>query len=187
MELYVKNREEWRNWLVENHSSVPGVWLIYYKKPSGKPRIPYNDAVNEALCFGWIDGKIKRINDDYYIQWFTQRRPGSRWSKLNINRANSLISEGLMRKEGLSAFSETIRKPELIYGMRTDNDLIIPDDLDKALRGNETAYTNFNKFSPANRRLYLLWLRSSKREATRSQRITKIVTNSEQNIKPGMM
>ena len=81
MELYVKTREEWRKWLEENHSSVQGIWLIYYKKPSGKPRIPYNEAVEEALCFGWIDGKIKRVNEDYYVQWFTPRRPAIKYKQ----------------------------------------------------------------------------------------------------------
>ena len=112
MELYVKNRVEWRKWLEDNHSMVQGIWLIYYKKSSGKPRIPYNEAVEEALCFGWIDGKIKRVNDDYYMQWFTPRRPGSRWSNLNMNRAQKLINEGRMRPAGLVAYKETIKKPE---------------------------------------------------------------------------
>ena len=99
MELYVKTRAEWRKWLEENHSSVQGIWLIYYKKISGRPRIPYSDAVEEALCFGWIDGKIKRVNDDYYIQWFTPRRPGSRWSKLNMGKVEKLIREDRMKPE----------------------------------------------------------------------------------------
>ena len=93
MELYLKTREEWRKWLEENHSKAEEIWLIYYKKPSGKSRIPYTDAVEEALCFGWIDGKIKRINDDYYIQRFTPRRPGSKWSKLNMERVQKLIKK----------------------------------------------------------------------------------------------
>lgn len=187
MELYFKTRGEWRKWLEENHSVVHGVWLIYYKKLSGKPRIPYNDAVEEALCFGWIDGKIKRVNDDYYIQWFTPRRPGSRWSKLNMNRVRKLISEGKMRPEGMTVYEETVIKPELIYEIKPESNMSLPDDLLDALKRNSEAYTNFNNFPPSSRRLYLLWLNNAKREETRAGRIVKIVDRSEKNIKAGMM
>jgi uncharacterized protein YdeI (YjbR/CyaY-like superfamily) len=187
MELYFKTREEWRRWLEENHSVVQGVWLIYYKKKSGKPRIPYNDAVEEALCFGWIDGKIKRVNDDYYIQWFTPRRKGSKWSELNISRARKLISEGKMRPEGMAVYNETMLKPELIYELKRDNNMTLPDDLLDALKRNSEAYTNFNNFSPSVRRLYLLWLNDAKRKETRDVRIEKIVERSAKNIKAGMM
>jgi uncharacterized protein YdeI (YjbR/CyaY-like superfamily) len=187
MELYVKTRGEWRKWLEENHSSVQGIWLIYYKKPSGKPRIPYDDAVEEALCFGWIDGKIKRVNDDYYIQWFTPRRPASRWSKLNIIRAQKMIKEGRMRPSGLSAYEETIKNPDLILDLNRDVMISVPDDLMVAFRNNERAFSNFNNFPPSSRRLYVLWLNSAKREETRKGRIAKIVDRSDKNIRAGMM
>ena len=187
MELYVKNRVEWREWLEDNHSMAKGIWLIYYKKPSGKPRIPYDEAVEEALCYGWIDGKIKRVNDDYYIQWFTPRRPGSRWSKLNMNRAQKLINEGRMRPAGLAEFEETIRKPELIYDIKSETILPVPDDLIEALKNNIVAYNNFKNFTPASRKLYLLWLTSAKRAETRQSRIKIIVERSEKNIRSGMM
>ena len=104
MELYIKSREEWHSWLEENTSTTREVWLIFYKKGSDKPRIPYNDAVEEALCFGWIDGKIKRINEQFFIQRFTPRRRGSRLSKYNIERVEKLIKEGRMKPAGLQAF-----------------------------------------------------------------------------------
>lgn len=187
MELYVKNRVEWRKWLEVNHSMVQGIWLIYYKKPSGKPRIPYYEAVEEALCFGWIDSKIKRVNDDYYMQWFTPRRPGSRWSKLNMTRVRKLINEGLMKSAGLAAFEETNRKPELIYDIKSVNNLPVPDDLMEALKNNIAAYNNFTNFTPASRKLYLLWLTSAKRAETRQSRIKMIVERSEKDIRAGMM
>jgi uncharacterized protein YdeI (YjbR/CyaY-like superfamily) len=187
MELYVKTREEWRKWLEENHSSVQGIWLIYYKKPSGKPRIPYNDAVEEALCFGWIDSKIKKVNDDYYIQWFTPRRPGSRWSKLNMGRVQKLIKEGRMRPEGLSAYEEVSKKPKLIYDIRPEDNIPLPDDLSEALKKNIAAHNNFINFPPSSRKLYVFWLNDAKREETRKARIAKIVERSEKNIKAGMM
>jgi len=187
MEVYVKSREEWRKWLEENHSIVQGIWLIYYKKISGKPRVSYNDAVEEALCFGWIDGKIKRVNDDYYMQWFTPRRPGSRWSKLNMNRAQKLINEGRMRPAGLVAYKETIKKPELIYDIKSETRLPLPDDLIEALKKNIVAYNNFINFPPSSRKLYVFWLTSAKRAETRQGRITIIVERSEKNIRAGMM
>ena len=185
MELYVKTREEWRNWLEENHSAVQGIWLVYFKKPSGKPRIAYNDAVEEALCFGWIDGKIKRINDDYYVQWFTPRRPGSRWSELNMSKVRNLIKEGLMKPAGMLEYVKALNKPTLIYNTKKDENLIVPDDLLIALKSNDSAYNNFINFPPSSRRLYVFWLNDAKRDETRKTRIIRIVEQSEKNIKPG--
>jgi uncharacterized protein YdeI (YjbR/CyaY-like superfamily) len=187
MELYVRNREEWRKWLEECHNSIDGIWLIYYKKSSGKPRIPYNDALDEALCFGWIDSKIKRVNDDYYIQWFTPRRRGSRWSKLNITKVEKLIKEGRMRPEGLSLYEEALKKPQLVYDIKKEDNIIVPDDLQSALTENKVAFENFNNFPPSSRRLYVLWLNDAKRAETRRSRIVRIVDNSGKNIKAGMM
>jgi uncharacterized protein YdeI (YjbR/CyaY-like superfamily) len=187
MELYLTNREEWHRWLEENHSKVDVVWLVYYKKSSGKARIPYNDAVEEALCFGWIDGKIKRIDEDYYIQRFTPRRRSSRWSKYNLERVQKLIKEGAMRPEGLRAYNAVIEKPELAYDNRADGDPAIPDDLMAAFVDNSLAYNNFLKFSQSARRIYIEWLNSAKRPVTRPGRIEKIVGYSERNIRPGII
>ncbi len=187
MELYITERKEWRKWLAKNHSSCEEVWLRYYKKPSGKPRIPYNDAVEEALCFGWIDGKIKRINEDYYIQRFTPRRPGSRWSKYNIDRIEKLKKAGLMKSAGLKAYKEALEKPALVYDDRRDGYPSEPDDLMKALKKNKTALKNFINFSQSSRRMYIDWLNSAKRAETRIGRIQKIVERAERNQKPGMM
>ena len=187
MELYVKSREEWRKWLEENHSSEQGIWLVYYKKISGKSRIPYNDAVEEALCFGWIDSKIKRVNDDYYIQWFTPRRPGSRWSNLNLDRVLKLIKEGRMRPEGLSVYEAEGKKTHLGHDIKSETNMLIPDDLIAALRTNPDAYNNFINFPPSSRKLYVFWLNNAKRAETRQDRIAKIIDRSERNIRAGMM
>jgi uncharacterized protein YdeI (YjbR/CyaY-like superfamily) len=186
-ELYLKTRNEWRKWLEKNHSTVDEVWLKYYKKTSGKPRIPYNDAVEEALCFGWIDGKIKRINEDYYIQRFTPRRSGSRWSKYNIDRIQKLIKEGGMKQSGLDVYRQALEKPALIYENRSDGDPEFPEDLMKELMKNKTATENFMNFSQSTRRIYIEWLNSAKKPETRLRRIEKIVGLAEKNIRPGMM
>jgi uncharacterized protein YdeI (YjbR/CyaY-like superfamily) len=172
---------------MKNHNTSDGIWLVYYKKPSGKPRIPYNDAVEEALCFGWIDGKIKRINDDYYIQRFTPRRKGSRWSRLNVSRVTSMQKAGKMMPAGMKAFQEAVDKPELIYEINLDDNIVTPEDLLEALKKNESAFRNFNNFSLSNKRLYIFWLNSAKKEETRQRRISKIVWFSEKNRPPGMM
>jgi uncharacterized protein YdeI (YjbR/CyaY-like superfamily) len=185
MEFYPENREEWHKWLEENHSKLDGVWLIYYKKISGKPRISYDDAVEEALCFGWIDGKIKKVNEDYYIQWFTPRRPGSRWSELNMSRVKKLMKEGLMKPAGMLEYEKAIKKPERIYSTKKEENLITPDDLMIALKNNDKAYNNFLNFPRSSRKLYIFWLNDAKREETRKSRIIRIVEQAEKNIKPG--
>lgn len=187
MEIYLKSRGEWRKWLEKNHSSSDGVWLIFYKKSSGKPRVEYNDAVEEALCFGWIDSKLKKVNEEYYIQHFTPRRKGSLWSKYNIERVKKLIAEGLMTPAGMAEYQKMLVNPKLVYENRQDGEPEIPVDLQEALRLNPDAMTNFANFSRSNRRMYLFWLNSAKRTETRVKRISKIVDFSEKNIKPGMM
>ena len=100
--IYVSTREDWRAWLEENHDREKEIWLIYYKKPSGKPRVAYDDAVEEALCFGWIDSTIRKLDEDRYMQKFTPRNPGSVWSELNKRRVEKMIREGRMTQAGLS-------------------------------------------------------------------------------------
>lgn len=187
MDLYVKTRSEWRKWLAENYSSSDGVWLIFYKKSSGKPRVEYNDAVEEALCFGWIDSKLKKVNEEYYIQHFTPRRKGSLWSKYNMERVKSLIDKGLMMPAGLAEYHKALDNPKLVYDNRMDGEPEIPADLLEALNLNPQALANFMAFSPSSRRMYLLWLKDAKRPETQQTRLKKIVEFSEKNKKPGIM
>jgi uncharacterized protein YdeI (YjbR/CyaY-like superfamily) len=186
-EIYFKNRKEWRKWLEGNHNSPEGIWMIMYKKHTGRECIPYAEAVEEALCFGWIDGKLKRINDEYYIQVYTPRRPGSRWSKYNIEKVKKLISEGKMTSSGLEAYNIIFKNPGLVYDNRALDDSEIPEDLLSALRANKTAFDNFMKFPPSARKLYILWSNDAKRDKTRIERIKKIVRLSEQNTRPGIL
>ena len=187
MEIYLDTRAKWREWLEENHSSVDEVWLRFYKKGSGKPRIVYEDAVQEALCFGWIDGKIMRINDDYYIQRFTPRRKNSFWSETNIRRVELLTEKGLMKPEGHQAFENARRQPERVYRLHPDGTPEIPEDLLNALRENEPALANFNNFPPSAKKMYVFWLESAKRAETRFTRIKRITDFSKRNERPGML
>ncbi len=186
MELYFSDREGWRDWLAENHNSSDELSMIIYKKHTGKKCVAYNDAVEEALCFGWIDGKIKRVNDDYYIIRFTPRNPKSRWSAINLERVNKMIAENRMTPAGLLAFNEYLKKPGLGYDNRSSGEIEVPSDLDKALNNNIDALNNFHKFPPSAKRTYIGWLNSAKRPETRKSRIIKIVKASETNKRPGM-
>lgn len=104
--LYVHNRKDWRAWLKKNHAKKKEIWLIYYRKASGRKRIPYDDAVEEALCFGWTDSTAKRIDGERFAQRFTPRRPGSQWSELNKKRARRLIKNGRMTRAGIAKFKK---------------------------------------------------------------------------------
>jgi uncharacterized protein YdeI (YjbR/CyaY-like superfamily) len=185
MELHFTQRKEWREWLSINHLTVKEAWLVFYKKPSGKPRIPYNDAVEEALCFGWIDGKLKRIDENYYIQRFTPRRRDSIWSEINVSRAKKMISEGLMMKAGMDAFKVYLNNPSIL-AVRNMEVPEIPEKLLGEFNKNKTAFNNFKNFPVSTRRLYLQWLDNAKREVTYVRRLSKILELCEKNIKTSM-
>jgi uncharacterized protein YdeI (YjbR/CyaY-like superfamily) len=186
-QFYFRSRKDWRKWLEKNSSSAEELWMIMYKKHTGKKCVQYNEAVEEALCFGWIDGKIKRINDEYFIQRYTPRRSGSRWSKYNIERIERMIKEGRVLQAGLDVYNEVFNKPGLVYDNQSSGDPEMPEDLLSALKESSTAFDNFIHFPPSARRLYIEWLNSAKRAETRPGRILKIVEAANQNRKPGMM
>jgi uncharacterized protein YdeI (YjbR/CyaY-like superfamily) len=186
--LYVTDRDDWRAWLKRNHSSQKEVWLIYYKKHTGKPRIPYDDAVEEALCYGWIDSTIKRIDEEKYAQKFTPRSETSNWSELNKRRAKKMIREGRMTQAGLVKFKQAGKqKDREIKERPSSRRLVIPPDLKKALSANKKALQTFNDFAPSYRRLYVAWITDAKRKETREKRIKQTVKWSAKNRKPGMM
>jgi uncharacterized protein YdeI (YjbR/CyaY-like superfamily) len=186
MELHYTRTSQWHSWLLKNHLKEKEVWLVYYKKPSGKPRIPYGEAVEEALCFGWIDGKIRSINEDYYIQRFTPRRRDSSWSQLNISRVEKLISEGRMQKAGLDAYQVYLDNPAKT-GERKMTVSEMPEELKLALQGRENAWENFMRFPDSARRIYIRWLMAAKRPETIARRIIKIADLAEKNIKSTML
>ena len=101
---YIPTREEWRKWLEANHDRTDRIWLINYKKHTGKPSIPYNDAVEEALCFGWIDSLVRRIDDERYMQKYTPRKPKSTWSRHNVQRVEKMMAEGKMTSRGMELY-----------------------------------------------------------------------------------
>ena len=151
--LYVTSRDDWRTWLEKNHETEKEVWLIYYKKHTNQPRIPYDDAVEEALCFGWIDSIVQKIDDERYAQKFTPRRSGSKWSELNKRRVRKLLKEGKMNRAGLAKIGEgVLAAEEGAKSARKTKELVITSYLSEALRGNKKAWENFNDLAPSYRR-----------------------------------
>jgi uncharacterized protein YdeI (YjbR/CyaY-like superfamily) len=179
--LYAKDRRAWREWLEKNHAIAPGVWLIYYKKDSGKPRVSYDDAVEEALCFGWIDSKPNSIDDERFMQLFTPRKPKSPWAASNKKRADKLIKQGLMTPAGLEKI-EAAKKCGSWNRYDIVDKLELPEDLKKALRENEAASKYFNALSNSRKKAMLYRISDAKRPETRAKRIEEAVRLAAENI-----
>lgn len=181
--LYVADRDAWRAWLEENHANETVVWLIYYKRHTGKARIPYDHAVEEALCFGWIDSTIKRLDDERFMQQFTPRTNHDNWSDTNIKRMRAMIEQGKVTATGMAKFDRTLldRKPQ------PRPKLVLPAHVKRALMTNKKAWANFQKLALSYRRTYVSWLAGAKREETFRKRLREALHRLERNEKPGMM
>jgi uncharacterized protein YdeI (YjbR/CyaY-like superfamily) len=177
--VYFATREEWREWLQQNHASRKGIWLIFYKKGSGKPRVRYGDAVEEALCFGWIDSTAKGIDEEKYAQRFTPRKRDSQWSETNVARVEKLIKEGRMCEAGLAKYRDAGARRSTVR----DLDKVTPPGLMEALEKDPKALAYFKKFPPSQTKLYYRWINSAKREETKQKRIAESVELLAQNRK----
>ena len=181
--FYPKSRQEWREWLNNNHDKKQSVWLIYYKKKSNIPTVIYSDAVDEALCFGWIDSKAKPLDENTFMQFFSRRKEKSVWSKVNKEKIDRLTKEGLMTKAGFDIIE--IAKQNGSWSILDDAEaLIIPKDLDEELEKRPNAKSYFLGLSRSDKRNILQWLVLAKRQETRAKRIIEIVELAEQNQKP---
>ena len=183
--LEVRSAGEWRLWLKENHLTNPGVWLVYHRAGSGIQSVSYDDSVDEALAFGWIDSIIRKIDDKRYARKFTPRRPGSIWSKSNLDRVERLREEGRMTKWGKEVFDRRTGVVSLLERFNAQNPrgAEVPRDLEEALRANPQAWANFSKMAPSHRRRYLLWISGAKKPETRSRRIREAVVLLARNVK----
>ena len=185
-QLYVTNREQWRNWLTGHHAGEAGVWLIFYKKETCRPTIGYEDAVEEALCFGWIDSIIKKIDNTKYVRKFTPRKDKSKWSALNRKRANKMIKEGRMTEAGLAKI-KTARKTGLWEkDGRPRISFDVPPELAKALAQNRKAKENFDKLALSYRKQYIGWIAVAKRAETKKLRVEESIALLEKGKKLGM-
>jgi uncharacterized protein YdeI (YjbR/CyaY-like superfamily) len=172
--LYFKNDIEWREWLHQNHDKYSSVSLIFYKVSSKEPSMRWEDAVKVALCYGWIDSTVKRIDDQRRKQHFTPRKHKSVWSKLNKTHIEQLLKDNLMHASGLKSIE--IGKSNGSWDALNDVDNeVIPPELQLAFSNNPIAYENYKNFATSYRKSYLYWLHSTKREATRQKRIALII------------
>lgn len=178
-----QSRKAWRVWLQNNHQEKQSVWLVYYKKSSGKPTIAYSDAVDEALCFGWIDSKTKPIDDEKFRQFFTRRKVNSVWSKVNKEKIERLVMERLMAEAGFDSIAKA--KQNGTWNILDDAEaLIVPADLEYELSKKPNAEAYFSGLSRSDKRNILQWLILAKRAETRQKRINEIVDLADQNQKP---
>jgi uncharacterized protein YdeI (YjbR/CyaY-like superfamily) len=163
--LHFRERRRWRTWLADHHASSPGIWFVFFKEHTGRKSMPYEEMVREALCFGWIDSLIKRLDDDRYAMKVTPRRPTSKWSTPNRERWAELEAQGLLAQAGraaaptAAAYAPKPKIPEL------------PGSIAKALESNPKALTFFNSLPRRERRNFVVWIHTAKRPATRSKRM----------------
>ena len=186
--LKVQDRDQWRSWLADHHQSVSVIWLVFWKKHTGRTCISYDHSVAEALCFGWVDSLVKRIDDDCYARKFTPRKPGSKWSKINRERAIRMMDEGRMRPAGQAlvdaakasgAWDNPVSQPA------TDT-VIMPEELADQLAANSAARSFFDSLAPSHKRKVKAWIGSAKRNETRVRRAAEAVRLLANGEKPGM-
>ncbi len=179
---YFKNAKEWREWLHENHATSTGICLIFYKVSSEFESMRWEEAVQVAICYGWIDSTVKKMDEERRKQVFSPRKDKSVWSKLNKTYIEKLQKENLIHESGLAKI-EIAKKNGSWNSLDAVEDLLIPDDLKSAFEQNEIAFENYNNFSPSYRKSYLYWLNQAKRQETRNSRISTIIKFCEQNKK----
>jgi uncharacterized protein YdeI (YjbR/CyaY-like superfamily) len=181
-----KTRDTWRAWLAQNHARTTELWLVLYKKNSGKPTVSYDEAVEEALCFGWIDGITKSIDAEKYAVRFSPRRKASIWSELNKKRVAKMIAQGRMTEIGLAKIEDAKANGEWDKAMQRDDVTNIPRELKQALRANKQAQRNFDVLSPSQKKMYLHWIADAKKDETRQRRIRVAIKMLKENKKLGI-
>lgn len=184
--FYPNNVEAWRNWLKKNHESKQAVWLVFHSKKSEIPSITWSESVDVALCYGWIDSKKVKIDVDTSHQFFSKRKPKSTWSKINKNKLEKLIADGLMTQAGLNCM-EVAKENGSWTILDEVEDLIIPTDLQAALNAKPKAHDFYLSLSKSAKKMILSWLVFAKTADTRQKRIAEIVESAEQNLKPKHM
>ena len=180
--VLAETRAEWRAWLEQHHDSS-GAWLVSWKKATGRPFIPYPETVDEALCFGWIDSRPNRLDDERAMRLFTPRRPRSPWSRLNKQKVVRLSAEGMMAPSGMRMI-ETAKANGSWTVADEIEEVIIPADLADALAEDETAQGYFDRFPDRSKKAILWWIKTARRPETRAARITETVRAAAQNRMP---
>ncbi len=180
--FYPKTRNEWREWLIKNYTTEKNVWLILYNKNSKNPTISYDDAVEEAICFGWIDSKPNKRDNESHFLLFSQRKPKSNWSNANRLRAEKMIQLGLMTEQG-QALIDLAKRTGTWDALVDVQKSVIPPDLQEQFDKNKKACDNFLNFPESSKRIILEWIIIAKKPETREKRINETVNLAEKNIK----
>ena len=174
--ICITTRSKWRRWLAENHDSRPdGIWLVFYKKATGRQSLEYGEAVEEALCFGWIDSIIKRIDDEKYCRKFTPRKDNSNWSATNKKRVAKLIKEGLMTDVGMAKVRIAKKSGMWNVDSRPAISTEVPEELSRALGRNRKAREFFETLAPTYRNQFIGWIATAKRPETKAKRVKQSV------------
>jgi uncharacterized protein YdeI (YjbR/CyaY-like superfamily) len=175
--IYFSSPQEFYEWLEENHGTADEVYVGFHKQHTGKRAMSWSEAVDQALCFGWIDGRVNKIDDDRYMQRFTPRKPSSNWSKVNVEKVARLIEDGRMRPPGLVAFEKRKDYRTGVYSFEREN-WELPPEYDARLRANAAAVEYFDGRPPSYRRAAIHWVLSAKREETRERRLAQLIQDS---------
>jgi uncharacterized protein YdeI (YjbR/CyaY-like superfamily) len=176
--IYFASAEEFRAWLEDNHATEREVYVGYYKKATGIPSLVWSEAVDEALCYGWIDGIVRRVDDERHMQRFTPRKPSSTWSAINIEKVAKLRSEGRMRPAGEAAFARRRDDKSAIYSYEQRENPELEPAQEARFRANAPAWKWFASRPPSYRRVALYWVVSGKRAETRERRLTQLIEDS---------
>ena len=181
--FYPRNATEWRDWLDQNHKSKISVWVVFYSKASQKPSLTWSEAVDEALCFGWIDSKKIKIDQEMSHQFFSKRKVKGTWSKINKDKVSRLVEAGLMAQAGLDAI-EIAKQNGSWTILDQVEELVVPQDLEDALTAKSGAKEFYDSLSKSVRKMMLAWLAFAKRPETRQNRINEIVEMAAKGMKP---
>ncbi|MDE3249485.1 MAG: YdeI/OmpD-associated family protein [Bacteroidota bacterium] len=177
-----RDRAAWRRWLEKNHEQETAVWLIIYHKTSATKTVYYDEAVEEAICFGWIDSIAHKRDEESKYQFFAKRKPKSNWSKANRARAEKMIAQGRMQPAGQAAITHA-KKTGSWTALEQVQSSVVPPDLEAALNKNKTARSHFDKFPPSSKRIILEWILNAKKPETRANRIAETVSLAADNIR----
>ncbi|MGA2488703.1 MAG: YdeI/OmpD-associated family protein [Anaerolineales bacterium] len=178
------DRAAWHAWLAEHGDHATEVWLVYYKAVAGKPTVSYQDSLEEALCFGWVDSIIQKMDEEKYARKFTPRKAGSKWSELNKHLVVKLIREGRMTEAGLARVDFPLSEAQAEPPKRPE--LSLPDWLKASLMASSRAWENFQRLAPSHQRNYIGWISKAKKEETRQRRIQEAIGRLEKNEKLGL-
>lgn len=180
--MHPADRDAWRAWLERNHDRSDGVWLVGYKKSSGKSAVPYAEAVEEALCFGWIDGRAGTVDDERTMLWYSPRKPGSGWARTNKERIERLVAEGRMTPAGLARI-EAAKADGSWTLLDSSEALEVPADLAAALAAYPEAARHFGAFPPGVRKNILQWISLARKPETRAARIAETARLANDNVR----